>query len=61
MTIKEIFEKRPYLNVSEVGRMAGIEPGNMRSYATGRKIPGAAVEQKIMEALHKIAQEMQDL
>jgi hypothetical protein len=50
-----------YLKIGSVAEHAGINPGLLRQYASGVKYPSPDQAKKIEDALHHIANELQDV
>ena len=59
--LEAFFKEHDYLNITSVGKRAGINPGLLRQYASGVKNPSAEQAKKIEEAIHKIANELKEV
>lgn len=56
--LEAFFKEHDYLNISSIGKRAGINSGLLRQYSSGVKHPSAAQAKKIEGAIHKIANEL---
>ena len=56
--VQAFFMQHPYLNVTAVASIAGINPGLMRQYSSGVKHPSAAQVHKIEVAIKQIVRQL---
>ena len=56
--MQSFFDYFSFLNISEVGRRAGINPSLMRQYATGAKIAGEKTYGKLSACMSHITEEL---
>ena len=56
--MQSFFDYFSFLNISEVGRRAGINPSLMRQYATGAKIAGEKTYGKLSAFMSHITEEL---
>ena len=49
----------PFINVSALGRICGINEGQMRQYISGVRNPSKETIDKINEGLYKFAEDLQ--
>lgn len=59
--LEAFFDDHDYLNISSIGKKAGISPSLTRQYASGVKYPSAEQAKKIEVAIHKIANELKEV
>ena len=52
------FETYSYLNISDIAKVAGINPGLMRQYSSGNKFPSKERVKEIEKAVKKIGREL---
>ena len=55
--MQPFFEQFPWINVTKVAEIAGINPSLMRQYAAGITMVGQKQYDKIRRALHKLSVE----
>lgn len=56
--VQSFFNYFPFLNISRVGEIAGINPSLMRQYASGSAKAGQKQYEKIRQAVRHISQEL---
>lgn len=56
--VQAFFMQHPYLSVTAVANIAGINPGLLRQYSSGAKHPSAKQVQKIEVAIKQIVKEL---
>ncbi len=56
--IADLFAEFPFLNLEEVGKIAGISPALLRHYACGVKKPSAERTQQIKNTLRKVGERL---
>ena len=59
--LQAFFHQHEYLNGSAIAKIAGLNPGLVRQYSSGVKHPSAEQAKKIENAIHKIANELQEV
>lgn len=59
--LKAFFDYHDYLNISSIGKKAGVSPSLLRQYASGVKHPSAEQAKKIEDAIHKIGNELKEV
>ncbi|MDO4161166.1 MAG: pilus assembly protein HicB [Prevotellaceae bacterium] len=57
--IRSFFNYFGFINVSEIAKIAGINPSLMRQYTSGIKKPGERTYKKMSECFDKIKQEFE--
>lgn len=57
--LEAFFEAFDALNISAIGRLAGINESQMRQYKKGIKYPSEKQVEKIESAVHELGQKMQ--
>lgn len=56
--LTSFFENHSYLNISDIAKRAGINPGLMRQYASGNKFPSEDRVMEIEDAIREIGKEL---
>lgn len=56
--LSTFFEKYAYLKISKIAEYAGMNPGLLRHYSVGSKLPSAEQVKRIEEAVHQLAKEL---
>lgn len=56
--LTSLFEKYNYLNISAIAEKTGVNPSQMRQYASGSKTPSPETALKVERAIHTIAKEL---
>lgn len=59
--LEAFFKEHNYLNISSIAKMAGMNPGLLRQYASGVKHPSREQAKKIEDSIHKIANELKEV
>lgn len=59
--LEAFFDGHDYLNISSIGKKAGVSPSLLRQYASGVKHPSAEQAKKIEDAIHKIGNELKEV
>ena len=57
--LQAFFMEHDYLNISSIARLAGLNPGLVRQYASGVKHPSKAQAQKIAKTVKTLAKNLQ--
>lgn len=61
MTIKEFFDKFPYINVSAFARECGINPSLMRRFKQGEVTPSQRSLERIREGLKRVCADLNEM
>jgi hypothetical protein len=59
--VQAFFSEHPYLNISSVAEMAGLNPGLVRQYASGVKYPSKEQAAKIEKTVKRLARDLQEV
>lgn len=57
--LQAFFQEFSFLKQTKIAKLAGLNPGLVRQYASGVKHPSGDQAMKIENAIHKLAQELQ--
>ncbi len=57
--LQAFFQNHDYLKITAIAKRAGMNPGLLRQYASGVKHPSAGEAERIEDAIHNLAQDLE--